>query len=144
MRQIPRSALYLGLAGVLPFAWGALTILVPALGDWSLDVLGSRLSGRTLLLGYGMVILSFMSGVIWGYATHARGRHAAALYALSTVPALWAFFLGFSTVALALGFIALLGLDWHSQRALLAPAWWMRLRLLLTALVVLCLLSGVP
>ena len=114
------------------------------MGDWSLDVLGSRFTGRTLLLLYGTIILSFMSGVVWGFATRAEGRHAAALYALSTAPALWALFLGFSTLALALGFLALLLLDRHAQRARLAPPWWMRLRVLLTVLVVLCLLPGLP
>jgi dipeptide/tripeptide permease len=76
-----------------------------------------------------------MSGTIWGFATRAEGRHAAILHALSTGPALWALFLGFSTILLALGFLLLLLLDWHAQRTGLAPPWWMRLRLLLTALV---------
>ena len=144
MTRIPRAPLLLGLAGVLPFAWGALTVLIPALGDWSWSTIGARLTGRTLLLLYGTVILSFMSGVNWGFATRAEGRHAAVLYALSTLPALWAVFLGFSTLLLALGFLALLLLDRHAQKAGLAPPWWMRLRLLLTALVVLCLLPGLP
>ncbi len=144
MTRVPVTPLLLGLAGVLPFAWGALTILVPALGDRSLDALGPRLTGRTLLLLYGTIILSFMSGTIWGFATRAEGRHAAILYALSTAPAIWALALGFSTLMLALGFLALLVLDRHAQAAGLAPAWWMRLRLLLTALVVPCLLAGLP
>jgi hypothetical protein len=142
--RIPLAPLLLGLAGVLPFAWGALTILLPGLGDWSLDVLGVRFTGRTLLVLYGTIILCFMSGTIWGFATRAEGRHAAVLYTLSTAPALWALALGFSTVMLALGFLALLLLDRHAQRAGLAPPWWMRLRLLLTALVVPCLLVGLP
>jgi hypothetical protein len=40
MTRIPRPPLLLGLAGVLPFAWGALTILIPASGDWSWQALG--------------------------------------------------------------------------------------------------------
>ncbi len=144
MTRVPLAPFLLGLAGVLPFAWGALTILLPALGDWSFDVLGARFTGRTLLVLYGTIILCFMSGTIWGFATRAEGRHAAVLYALSTAPALWALFLGFSNVMLALGFLALLLLDRHAQAAGLAPPWWMRLRLLLTALVVPCLLVGLP
>ncbi len=147
-RRIPLASLLLGLAGVIPFAWGALTILVPSLGDWSLGTLGSRFTGRTLLVVYGTVILSFMSGTIWGFATRAggegRGGHAGVLYALSTLPALWAFFLGFSALALALGFALLLLLDAHAQRAGLAPPWWMRLRILLTVLVIVCLVPGLP
>ena len=144
MTRIPRAPLLLGLAGVLPFAWGALTELVPALGDWSWAAIGPRLTGRTLLLLYGTAILSFMSGVVWGFATRAEGRHAAVLYALSTLPALWAVAFGFSTLLLALGFLALLPLDRHAQASGLAPPWWMRLRLLLTLLVVACLLPGLP
>lgn len=144
MTRIPRAALLLGLAGVVPFAWGALTILLPAVASWSLDVLGPRFTGRTLLVLYGTIILCFMSGTIWGFATRAEGRQAAVLYALSTAPALWALFLGFSNVMLALGFLALLVLDRHAQGSGLAPPWWMRLRLLLTALVVPCLLVGLP
>ena len=144
MIGIPRAPLLLGLAGVLPFAWGALTAAFAPLGDWSWQTLGARATGRTLLVLYGTIILSFMSGTAWGFATRAEGRHAAVLYALSTAPALWALFLGFSTVMLALGFLALLLLDWHAQRAGLAPPWWLRLRLLLTALVVPCLLVGLP
>ena len=37
------------------------------------------------------------------------------------------------------GFLALLGLDFTFFRQSLTPPWWMRLRLLLTAIVVLCL-----
>jgi hypothetical protein len=144
VNRIPRAPLLLGLAGVLPFAWGALTELLPVLGDWSWAALGPRLTGRTLLLLYGTVILGFMSGVVWGFATRAEGRHAAILYALSTLPALWAVAFGFSTLLLALGFLALLLLDRHARRAGLAPPWWMRLRVLLTVLVVLCLLPGLP
>jgi hypothetical protein len=144
MTRVPLAPLLLGLSGVLPFLWGALTILVPVVGDWSFDVLGARFTGRTLLVLYGTIILSFMSGTIWGFATRAEGRHAALLYALSTAPALWALVLGFSNVMLALGFLLLLILDRHAQKAGLAPPWWMRLRLLLTAFVVPCLLVGLP
>lgn len=147
---VPRAALLLGLAGVVPFAWGALTALAPALGDWSLGMVGQRFTGRALLLLYGTIILSFMSGAVWGFATRAggqgrdggRGTHAGVLYALATLPALWALAMGFSTLALALGFALLLLLDRHAQAAGLAPPWWMALRLLLTALVVPCLLAG--
>lgn len=142
--RVPPAALLLGLAGVLPFAWGAMTVLTPALGEWSLGALGPRLTGRTLLLPYGAVILSFMSGVVWGFATRAEGRRAALLYGLSTLPALWAAFAGHSALALAPGFALLLLLDARAQAWGLAPPWWMRLRVLLTLLVVPLLLAGLP
>jgi hypothetical protein len=99
-------------------------------------------------IAYGIVILSFMSGVLWGFATRATGTSAATGYALSVIPALWAFFMvggGYVTAAMNLifGFVGLLLLDWTFWRQGLAPDWWMRLRLILTAVVVLCLLPVV-
>ena len=144
MTDIPRSALLLGLAGLLPFLWGAATVLVPGLAEWGVRAIGPRFAGPYVLLSYGTVILSFMSGVLWGFATKAEGQVAATAYALSVLPALWAFFfVGGGPVSAAIdlifGFVGLLGLDWMFWRQALAPAWWMRLRVPLTAVVVFCL-----
>jgi hypothetical protein len=144
MHEIPRAALLLGLAGVLPFAWGALTVLLPVLGDWGLGVVGPRFVGPYVMLFYGAVILSFMSGVLWGFATKAEGGQAATGYALSVIPALWAFFttgggVQAASISLITGFVGLLLLDLQFWRWGLAPPWWMQLRGLLTALVVACL-----
>lgn len=145
MSAIPRSALILGLAGLIPFLWGAATMLSPALNQWGLTTFGPRFSGYFVGLQYGTIILAFMSGVLWGFATKASGRAAAAGYALSVIPALWAFFMVgagpvSSAVNLIFGFVALLLLDWHFWRLGLAPPWWMHLRVLLTVIVVLSLL----
>lgn len=145
MNAIPRSALLLGLAGLIPFLWGALTLYVPAAYDWGQSTLGGRFIGPYVQLFYGAVILSFMSGVLWGFATKATGATATAGYVLSVIPALWAFFMtgGGPTTAgvnLITGFLGLLLLDWHFWRLGLAPRWWMNLRVLLTAIVVISLL----
>jgi hypothetical protein len=145
MQAIPRSALWLGLAGLIPFFWGALTLLRPELGLWGAATFGPRFIGPYVQLFYGAVILSFMSGVLWGFATKARGRAATAGYILSVIPALWAFFMtgGGPTgaaVNLIAGFLGLLLLDWHFWQMGLAPKWWMHLRGSLTALVVLSFL----
>lgn len=137
---IPRSALILGLAGLIPFVWGGLTVLAPDLADWSAGRLGARFTGPYVGLAYGTVILAFMSGVLWGFATKAEGTDAALGYGLSVIPALWAFFMvGGGPVSAAInlmaGFVGLLALDWHFWRAGLAPAWWLRLRMGLTAAV---------
>jgi hypothetical protein len=142
MNAIPRSALILGLAGLLPFLWGALTVLSAPVQQWALDALGGRFVGPFVQLSYGAIILSFMSGVLWGFATKATGRVATAGYVLSVIPALWAFFMvggGPTTAAMNLitGFLGLLLLDWHFWRLGLAPSWWMHLRVLLTGIVVL-------
>ncbi|MDF0599308.1 DUF3429 domain-containing protein [Psychromarinibacter sp. C21-152] len=142
--RIPRAALALGIAGLLPFVWGALTMVSDRLSGLTLIWAGPRFVGPYVLLSYGTVILSFMSGVLWGFATRAEARAAATGYALSVIPALWAFvFVGggvqSAAIYLITGFVGILGIDWVFWRHDLAPPWWMRLRIGLTAVVVACL-----
>ncbi len=148
MNQVPRSALILGLAGVVPFLWGALTLLFEPAANFGQSAFGPRFIGPYVQLSYGIVILAFMSGVLWGFATKADGPREAAGYSLSVIPALWAFFMvGGGPVSagmnLIFGFLGLLVLDWQFWRWGLAPAWWMNLRVLLTSLVVISLCVGV-
>ncbi len=145
MTAIPRSALILGLAGLIPFLWGALNILSPATAQWGGENIGPRFIGPYVQLFYGAIILSFMSGVLWGFATKATGQMATVSYILSVIPAFWAFFMtgGGPTAAavnLIVGFLGLLLLDWHFWRLGLAPGWWMHLRGLLAAIVILSFL----
>ena len=147
MAVIPKSALYLGLAGVLPFSWGVLTDYLPALSEWTTKMIGPRFVGPYVQLFYGAVILSFMSGVLWGFATKMDGHQAAIGYTLSVLPALWAFFttgveLETAFDNLVVGFVGLLALDWYFWTSGQAPIWWIRLRLILTGLVIFCLVLG--
>lgn len=144
MTAIPRSALILGLAGLIPFLWGAANVLIPATVGWGGRFLPPMFMGTYVSLTYGVVILSFMSGVLWGFATKAEGQAAALGYALSVIPALWGFFMvngapGDAAVNLFAGFAGLLMLDYAFARQGLAPVWWMKLRVLLTAVVLACL-----
>lgn len=147
-QKIPFAALWLGCAGLLPFAWGAVTTSHDGLAEWGMRALGPRFVGPHVQLFYGAVILSFMSGILWGFATRATGVMQQIGFALSVLPALWAFFMtgggpvhaGTSLVA---GFVALLGLDWFFWRKELAPPWWMRLRIGLTMGVTACLVTGI-
>jgi hypothetical protein len=141
--MIPRAALVLGLAGLLPFFFGLATILSPALQAATLATIGPRFVGPYVLIAYGTVILCFMSGVLWGFA--AKGAEQSWTgYALSVGPALWAFFfVGGGTMqalaALMTGFVVLLVIDQQFSLWGLTPRWWMRLRLMLTAGVLLAL-----
>ena len=148
MSDIPRAALLLGLAGLIPFLWGAATVLWPEVALRGIDWVGPRFVGPFVQLQYGTIILAFMSGVIWGFATRAEGAVAATGYAMSVVPALWAFFMvgGGPTSAainLIIGFLGLLAIDWMFWQQGLAPRWWMNLRIGLTVVVVACLSVGV-
>ena len=76
------------------------------------------------------------------------GTKAATCYALSVLPALWAFFKtgGGPTSAginLMYGFAGLLILDAIFAYWRLTPTWWLRLRILLTSVVLICLAVGV-
>ncbi|MEF3048315.1 DUF3429 domain-containing protein [Pseudotabrizicola sp. L79] len=144
MEPIPKSALALGLAGLIPFVWGALSVLSPALAGFGANQFGPLFTGTYLSLTYGTVILSFMSGVLWGFATKAEDEDAAISYVLSVIPALWAFFMvngdpADAAVNLAAGFAGLLLLDWHFWKQGTAPNWWLRMRAGLTAVVLICL-----
>ncbi len=148
MTRIPAAPLILGLSGLIPFLWGALTYVNTDLQTWGAANLGPRFVGPYVQLFYGSVILSFMSGVLWGFATRTDGARAATCYALSVLPALWAFFMtGGGPVSagmnLIFGFVGLLALDFAFSRWGLTPAWWMPLRVLLTSVVVSCLAVGV-
>ena len=151
MTRPPLSAILLGAAGLLPFLWSVAVLRGwigadmgdPADGGYPLIVAGD---GAAWLLSYGTIILSFMSGVLWGFATRAERGDMWWAFGLSVLPALWAFFNAGDTAAqlthVAWGFLGLLLLDGHYQRRGLAPGWWMTLRLPLTAVVVACLLIG--
>lgn len=148
MLSIPRAPLWLALAGLIPFVWGTATLLFPALQDWGLMRFGARFVGPYVQLAYGTVILSFMSGVLWGFSTRATGTQAATGYTLSVLPALWAFFMvGGGPISagmnLIFGFLGVLLLDAAFSRWGLTPPWWMALRILLTAIVTICLSIGV-
>lgn len=142
--MIPRAPLILGLLGLIPFLWGAATLVSGELAQWSMANLGGRFTAPFVLLTYGQIILAFMSGVLWGFATKTHGSRAATGYTLSVLPALWVFFTvgagpASSAIYMIAGFIGLLALDWSFWRQGLAPEWWMRLRILLTVVVVACL-----
>ena len=143
--MIPRAALLLGLAGLIPFVWSLATVLSPDLSALGLRWFGPRFIGPYVGLAYGTVILAFMSGVLWGFAVRA-GKNAGLFYTLSVLPALWAFFFVgdgpvHAALWLAAGFAGLLGLDWVFGRQGLTPPWWMTLRVGLTTAVIACLLG---
>lgn len=143
---IPRAPMLLGLAGLLPFLAGAANSLgltdgldMPA-EPHLLAILGQ---GPGLLAAYAKVILSFMSGVLWGFATRSD---RASLYVLSVVPALWAFFT-FGTpqdqlLRFMVGFLLLSLIEQFFIREGLTPDWWQPLRSGLTIVVLLCLYCG--
>lgn len=146
MTRIPTSALLLGLAGLIPFLWGAASSASLLLAYMPIS-LPPAFTSAAILTAYGTIILSFMAGVIWGFAAKGLGPWMPAGLAFSTVPAVWIFFFtgqpdSIQLIALILGFIGLLALDRACVQRNLAPEWWLPLRLLLTGVVVFCLAIG--
>ena len=146
--RIPKGALILALFGVVPFAWGAITLISEEAFNFGMENFGARFVGPLIQLSYGVIILCFMSGVLWGFATKMEKKSASQGYILSVIPALWAFFsMGrgpiSDTISLIIGFIAVLLIDRHFYLLKLTPSWWMNLRTPLTFLVISLLGLGI-
>ena len=153
MMGIPRAALGLGLAGVLPFAFGAL-IAGTGFEAWKGEIDRANgypfvvpKDGQDILVTYGIVIACFMAGVQWGFAAPSEARRTQGLV-LSVIPALFVFFYvpgaapSAALMNLVAAFLMVLAIDIVFRRWDLVPRWWLPLRFLLTSLVILCLLIG--
>ena len=143
--EIPRPALILGVGGLLPF-------FATALGVWFQPEIVNPASGQTVsefalraLGAYGAVILSFLGGVRWGKLLddEARLRQWGPL-TLSVLPSLiaWGSLLlappGMLLLLMA-GFVAQYLLDRLAVKQYELPAWYGRLRLILSSGAVLSL-----
>ena len=144
MKKIPNSALILGLSGLIPFFWGALTSFGFVLEDLKLTGLSDEYIGSNINLIYGTIILAFMSGVLWGFAANVDDKRRPVGLILSVLPALWAFFtfngiLINPFISLIIGFCAVFVIDIRFYYWQLTPKWWLSLRSVLTLFVIICL-----
>lgn len=130
--QIPPAALALALAGILPFAALAVTMLVTE------DVILRAQSGLWLIV-YAAVILSFLGGARWGLAI-AGGAAPARTLILSVLGALagWGLVVyGFSNsisspLLLAAAGLFLLHWIWDVAAAPDGPVWYSGVRTIAT------------
>lgn len=138
---MPTPALWLGASGAVPFV---------ALAVASLTVDSALQALVIVALGfYGAVILSFLGGVQWGLAISDREAQSASFtrLGLSVVPSLVAWLaLLLPALAglplLAVAFITAYVADRRAGQRGFAPAWYPRLRLPLTLVVVASLLAA--
>ena len=85
---------------------------------------------KSMLVSYGMVILSFMGGCRWGFAAAGLGEGSTyRLFAIAVLPALYAWPMGhlafeWAALGLAAGFLALFVADRVLTLGHGAPAWW--------------------
>lgn len=122
-------------------ALGAAPFVIGAIGAYTDTVLTLFPYGSVeSVIHYGVIILSFMTGILWGFASRAEDGKASYAYITSVLPALYVFFFVVGTdadkiEALMFGFFFLLAIDLSFQKAKLAPQWWMTLRIPVTAVV---------
>jgi hypothetical protein len=138
--RIPLPALLLGFAGLIPPA------VLTAVALLELGLFAPSTPG--FVLTYAAIILSFLGGSWWGFASREE-RPSWLLLGMAVVPALagWGAIFSFNPpaalFALAGGLVATLAVDALLVRRRLAPGWWMRLRVPLSlGLAVCCALSG--
>lgn len=138
--KIPSAALWLGLAGLIPF-------YATAFGAAAADAALARLSLVSFSI-YAAVILSFLGGARWGLEL-ARAPHAPSLQRLcfSVAPSIggWAIAVASAVAPFAAGIVAAIAImfllqfiwDAAAGREDLAPGWYPRLRGTLTGGVLL-------
>jgi hypothetical protein len=136
----PMPVIWLGYGGLLPFvALAAIGLWAPGTPHWS-----------AALQAYGAVILSFVGALHWGFAMSLGGLSSAErtrCFVWSVVPSL----LAWPTVLLppaggaallVAGYVAHLAQDYRLAAGQSLPAWYLPLRLRLTATACVCLAVG--
>jgi len=141
IKSVPSAALWLGGLGALPF------VALAAAPVFTTDTLAHQ--AGVALAAYGAVILSFLGGIQWGLnvASDKTPRNLTGALGLSIVPSLvaWAALLlpgPINLLVLAATFVAVLLIDLRAVSAGQAPAWYPKLRVPLTTVVVAALLAG--
>jgi hypothetical protein len=136
--RMPSSALLLGLLGVVPFAALALVAFL------RLEERAGLPPGlaRAGLVGYGVVIASFLGGIRWGVGlNHPVAEHRTSLFVMSVLAPIVAWGALFMPhphdLVVLIGCFLVLGVsDVALSMRGTAPRWYGKLRTMLTALVV--------
>jgi hypothetical protein len=129
----PKVPLWLGLAGLIPFVSLSFAL---ALGV-TLPLFTDADTMRVALVGYGVVILSFLGGVRWGVALgEEKAEHGAGGrdFVIAVVPSLVAWFAWFQPAPADLWWLVaahvLLGLlDYGLACRVIVDEWFGRMRL---------------
>jgi hypothetical protein len=142
--SIPTTPLALGLAGVIPF------LLLLAGMIFGLDAKIGLAPGaaREIMKIYGALIVSFLGGIRWGLGMHRENlEEAAAFFGMSVVPVIlaWGAVLlppPYDLLVLVGTLIVVASADVALARQGRAPAWYGKLRAILTVAVVACLVAA--
>jgi len=134
-QAMPFPARAIGLACLIPFTLGALAVcLAPEI----------RAEAAAALIVYGAIVLSFLGGIRWGFAVLEGGQARWTAYGLSAIPSLMAWIGALCGGPDGLGILALALTVWFfveraAPPALPLPAWYGRLRGVLTTIATLSL-----
>lgn len=139
-----KTPLLLGFGGLVPFVGLSLALVL----GLQLPLFEDADSMRVALVGYGVVILSFLGGVRWGLAikeTAAGNVKANRDFIIAVIPALIGWFAWFQTSPadlwwLAIAHIMLGLLDYGLSCRIIVPEWHGKMRLALGGVVALCLM----
>jgi hypothetical protein len=140
----PKVPLLLGLGGLIPFVGLALALAA----GFTPPLFTDEDSVRVALVGYGVVILSFLGGVRWGLALkedEAGDGKANRDFVIAIIPALLGWFAWFQPAPADLWWLAaahvLLGLlDYGLACRIIVQEWFGRLRLGLSLIAALSLI----
>jgi hypothetical protein len=136
---IPKQALLLGYGGLLPF-------VTLSAATWFLTSNMLAQAHEALLL-YASIILAFMGAIYWGVAMTKSLAPNSLQLTISVIPALIAWFASFSSqsinyVILYISFAGLCLIDSNSSKRGDLPDWYPKLRVPLTTVVVISLISA--
>jgi hypothetical protein len=137
----PRMVTWLGYGGLIPFISLALLSFMDR---------GRGAFWHACLVAYGAVILSFVGALHWGFAMVLESISATqrdVLLAWSVVPCLIAFVAlvvhsVFSDILLVIGFLMHVWQDRRLSASANLPAWYVPLRLRLSAVAIVCVAAG--
>ncbi|MGO8955169.1 MAG: DUF3429 domain-containing protein [Rhodomicrobium sp.] len=137
-QAMPLPARTLGMAGLIPFALGALAV------NFAPEI---KAEAAATLLYYGAVILSFLGGIRWGFAVLEAEKASWAAYGLGVAPSLVAWFAAVAggpggLLVLAVAFAVWFFIERAAPPSLALPSWYMRLRAGLTVFAVLALAAA--
>lgn len=134
---LPRLVSALALAGIIPFAAGALYLVIP-FGPPHFYPLVS-----TALAWWAVIILSFMAGTYWGMAVSDQADPLLLVGSNVAAIAAWGVLIGLPAplipAAISVLYALLLLLEWRAYATGRVPLFYLRLRMAVTSAVVICL-----
>ena len=154
MNNIPKPALTVGLMGLFPFVAISGLQVITIDENKPLYLLLNNQQLDNILILYGIIILSFISGSFWTMAIKSEFPLNKSVYVISILPSLIMFVflachvllvinnLAYSFFIMISRFIGILMFDLYFSNLNLTPSWWLKLRFILTPIVLIALFVG--